>query len=32
MELLVCSAIYLLWKWHKEVKPQTFPSELDVPD
>jgi len=25
MELLVYPAIYLLWKWHKEVKPQTCP-------
>jgi Cu(I)/Ag(I) efflux system membrane protein CusA/SilA len=26
MELLIYPAIYLLWKWHWEVKPQKFPS------
>jgi Cu(I)/Ag(I) efflux system membrane protein CusA/SilA len=26
MELLVYPAIYLLWKWHKEVKPSLSPD------
>jgi Cu(I)/Ag(I) efflux system membrane protein CusA/SilA len=28
MELLVYPAIYLLWKWHKEVKPSLAPEAL----
>ena len=27
MELLVYPAIYLLWKWHKEVKPSLSACE-----
>jgi Cu(I)/Ag(I) efflux system membrane protein CusA/SilA len=27
LELFVYPAIYFLWKWHAEVKPQRFPEE-----
>ena len=30
MELLVYPAIYLLWKWHQEVKPSLAPNTFEV--
>jgi Cu(I)/Ag(I) efflux system membrane protein CusA/SilA len=30
MELLVYPAIYLLWKWHKEVKPSLAPGAFEA--
>jgi Cu(I)/Ag(I) efflux system membrane protein CusA/SilA len=30
MELLVYPAIYLLWKWHSEVRPQVLATDANV--